>query len=186
VRKIRKIILYMTMTMDGFLSGPNGELDWFDPSKNDSETIDDIVSILDDKKDTIMGYPTGPGLMAYWREVERRGQADEWEMRIARSVNKIHPIIITNKKEKEIDGVELILAKDDAGLVNAVNQIRQQKDGNIIIFGGVRTAQNFSRLGLIDEYVLMVHPIAISEGRRLFTGKTKLELLNVKPTRPGW
>jgi len=38
--------------------------------------------------------------------------------------------------------------------------------------GGIRTAQTFVRLGLVDEYVLTVHPIALSNGKRVFTGKT--------------
>ena len=170
----------MTMTLDGFVSGPNGELNWFDPSKSDPETIADIVAIVDDAGDWIMGYPTGPGMIAYWSEVERKGQADEWEMKIARSVNRLHVIIISNKEEKGIDGAELVVARNDAELVAAVNQIRRRNGGSIYVPGGVRTAQNFSRLGLIDEYILMVHPVALGEGRRLFTSNIQLELVSTK------
>ena len=46
--------------------------------------------------------------------------------------------------------------------------------------GGVRTAQRFTRLGLIDEYVLHVHPVAIGTGKSLFTRKTNLKLVSAK------
>ena len=49
------------------------------------------------------------------------------------------------------------------------------------MIGGVRTGQTFARLRLVDEYVLMVHPIAIDEGKRLFTQRTPLELVSATP-----
>ena len=83
-----KIFLYMNMTLDGCLSGPNGELDWFDPSKLHKEMHDDIIDIVNSAKSWMMGYPTGPGMIAYWKNVGNKGRADKWEMEIARAVNK--------------------------------------------------------------------------------------------------
>ncbi len=68
-------------------------------------------------------------------------------------------IIISNKPERQVKGAELIVAKNDTVLVEAVTRIRERNDYDTYVPGGVRTAQNFSRLGLIDEYILMVHPI---------------------------
>ena len=53
----------MTMTFDGCISAPNGELDWFDPSKADKEMHDDIIGIVSSADSWMMGYPTGPGLI---------------------------------------------------------------------------------------------------------------------------
>ncbi len=64
-------------------------------------------------------------------------------------------------------------------------EIKQRSEGDIYVPGGVRTAQNFSRLGLIDEYIMMVHPVAIGEGKRLFADRIKLELVSVKPYKSG-
>ena len=110
----------MTMTLDGFLSGPHGELDWFDPSKSDPETINDVVAILDSSQDWMMGYPTGPGMIAFWSQIEKKGEADEWEMRIARSANRLHPIFISIKREKETEGTELVVVRSDTELVKAL------------------------------------------------------------------
>ena len=116
--------------------------------------------------------------------MENTGNADKWELEIATAVNKLHPIIISNKPEKPVTGAELIVAKNDAELVAAVMKIKPNA-GDIYIPGGVRTAQNFSRLGLIDEYILMVHPVGIGEGKHLFANKIKLELMSIKQYKSG-
>ena len=173
------------MTLDGCVSGPNGELDWFDPSKADKELRDDIIGIVKSADSWIMGYPTGPAMMSYWKNVQNEGEADSWEMEIANAVNKLHGIIISNKPEKQVDGAELVVARNDEELIDAVMEIKQRSGGDIYVPGGVRTAQNFSRLGLIDEYIMMVHPVAIGEGKRLFADRIKLELVSVKPYKSG-
>lgn len=175
----------MAMTIDGCLSGPNGELDWFNPSKADKEMHDDIIDIVNSAKSWMMGYPTGPGMIAYWKNVEKEGKADKWEMEIANAVNKLHTIIISNKPEKPVNNAELIVAKNDKELVEVVTAMKNREKGDIYIPGGVRTAQNFARLGLIDEYILMVHPVGRGEGRHLFTDKIKLELVSVKSYKSG-
>ena len=51
--------------------------------------------------------------------------------------------------------------------------------------GGIRTAQTFVRLGLIDEYVLMVHPVTIGNGKRIFMNRVSLELVSAKTYKSG-
>jgi dihydrofolate reductase len=180
-----KVFLYMTMTFDGCISGPNGELDWFDPSKTDKEAHDDIVRLVNSAESWMMGYPTGPGLIGYWKNVEKKGEADEWEMEIANAVNKLHSVIISNKSEEPVERAEIVVARNDKELVDAVTRIKQRVKGDIYVPGGVRTAQNFSRLGLIDEYIIMMQPVAIGEGKHLFAKKIDLQLTNVKPYKSG-
>ena len=175
----------MQTTADGYASGPNGELDWFDPSKADGEMHEDIVSLVKSADTWIMGYPTGAGLTAYWKSVENRGEADEWEMEIARAVNNLKAVIISNKPERPIDGTEIIVAKNDNELVDAVAKIKSGSGRDIYVPGGVRTAQNFSRFGLIDEYTIFVHPITIGDGKKLFSDRIELELVSAKSYKSG-
>jgi dihydrofolate reductase len=182
---MRKIILYMTMTFDGFVAGPDNDLDWFTPPMDDPEPGGDVVGIVNSVDTWIMGYPTAPGMVAYWRDAEKNEKTEEWEMAIARAVNKLHPIAISNKEEKVGQGMELVVARDDDEFVKVVDEIKQRKGGDIYVPGGVRTGQKFARLGLVDEYIFMVHPVAIGEGKRLFTSKTRLELVSTKRYRSG-
>jgi len=177
---MRRIFLYMTMTFDGFLSGPHNELDWFRPGQDD-EMNSDILRILDSADSLMMGHPTAPGMMAYWKEVGEKKAGPRWMLDIADAMDNKHVFVISNKNEDlKMENAELVVAKNDKELTSAVKKLRESKGGNICILGGVRTAQNLSRLDLIDEYILMVPPVAIAQGKPLFISKMRLKFVSSK------
>src|SRR5438270_7521629 len=176
----RKVFLYMTMTCDGFFSGPNGELDWMVQAP-DQELNDDIVDLLKRADAGFMGYLTASGMIPYWANAAKNPSASKGELAIADVVNTIHSIVISKREEKlEWENSELLLVKNDNDLVEAVAKFKRQPGKNLGVPGGIRTAQTFVRLGLIDEYVLMVHPVAIGKGQRVFTDRVNLELISAK------
>jgi dihydrofolate reductase len=182
---MRRVFLYMTMTFDGFLSGSNNELDWFKPGQDD-EMNKDILRILGSADSLMMGYPTAPGMMAYWKEVGGKKADPRWMLDIADAMDDKHVFVISNENEDlKMENAELVVAKNDKELHSAVKKLRESKGGNICILGGVRTAQNLSRLGLIDEYVLMVHPVAIAQGKPLFISKMRLKFVSSKSYSSG-
>lgn len=177
---MRKVVLNMTMTLDGFFAGPNGELDWMSPAP-DQELNDDIVATFQEYDSGFIGYPTASGMIPYWLNVAQNPAASQEEQAIAQVVNGLHAFILSNKEESlEWKNTDLLVVKSDQELVEAVTMIKQQPGKELGIPGGIRTAQTFVRLGLIDEYVLMVHPVAIGNGQRVFTGKVNLELVSAK------
>jgi dihydrofolate reductase len=182
---MRKVFLYMTMTFDGFFAGPHGELDWMSQTP-DQELNDDTVALFQDIDHGFIGYPTASGMIPYWLNVANNPSASKAERAIAQAVNTLHPLILSNKEEKlEWENTELLVVKSDRDLVEAVKKMKQQSGKNLGVPGGIRTAQTFVRLGLIDEYVLMVHPVAIGNGLRIFTNRVNLELVSTKTYRSG-
>ncbi len=182
---MRKVVLYMTMTCDGFFSGPHGELDWMSQAP-DQELIDDIVALFQGFDSGFIGYPTASEMIPYWLNVAKNPSASKDELAIAQVVNILHSIILSNKEEKlEWENTELLLVKSDNDLIEAVKKIKQQPGKDLGVPGGIRTAQTFVRLGLIDEYVLMVHPVAIGNGQHVFTDRVNLELVSTKTYKSG-
>lgn len=182
---MRKVFLYMTMTFDGFFSGPKGELDWMSQTP-DQELNDDTVAFFQGIDSGFIGYPTALGMIPYWLNVEKNPLASKAELAIAQAVNALHPLILSNQEEKlEWENAELLVVKSDRDLVEAVQKMKQQPGKNLGVPGGIRTAQTFVRLGLIDEYVLMVHPVAIGNGQRIFTNRVNLELVSSKTYSSG-
>lgn len=182
---VRKVFLYMTMTCDGFFAGPHGELDWMSQIP-DQELTDDIVALFQGFDSGFIGYPTASGMIPYWLNVAQNPSASKEERAIAQVVNSLHPFIASRQEEKiEWENAELLVVKSDDELIEAVKKIKRQTGKNLGVPGGIRTAQTFVRLGLIDEYVLMVHPVAIGDGQRVFTDRANLELVSAKTYQSG-
>lgn len=182
---MRKVFLSMTMSLDGFFCGPNGELDWMS-QESDQELNDDIVAFFQGADQGFIGYPTASGMLPYWLNAVQNPATSKEERAIAQAVNRLHPFILSNREEKlEWENTELLVVKSDDDLVKAVNRIKQQPGKDLGVPGGIRTAQMFVRLGLIDEYVLMIHPVAIGKGQSVFTSRINLELASVNTYKSG-
>ncbi len=181
-----KVILNMTMTCDGFFN-----LDWMGephPTQiQDQELTDDTLARIKGAGNASMGEAGGAfvgysfyrGMVPFWSSLENNPQASERERALAQAVNNSHRIVISRREEKlEGKNSELLVVKNDQELLEAVTKRKQEADFAVI--GGVRTARAFVRLGLIDEYVLLVHPVAIGNGERVFIGRVNLELIGTK------
>jgi dihydrofolate reductase len=177
---MRKIFLYMTTTLDGFIAGPGNELDWMLDTP-DKALNDDIVALLRAADGGFLGYPVAQGMIPYWEGVAADPSASPAGRAIAGAVGRLHRIIISSQPaELPWRNAELVVARSDDELAAAVARFKQQPGGDLGVPGGVRTAQRFARLGLIDEYVLHVHPVAIGTGKPLFTQKTSLKLVSAR------
>ena len=182
---MRKVVLSMTMTLDGFFCGPNGELDWMSQVP-DQELNHDTVAFYDGIEGGFIGYPTGVGMIAYWASVAGNASAPEAEKAIAKAVNKLHAILVSDREEEPVSAAaELLVAGSDDELHAAVTKFKQHSGTDLALAGGIRTAQKFVKLGLVDEYVITVHPVAIGNGKRIFTGRTNLELTASKTYKSG-
>jgi dihydrofolate reductase len=182
---MRKVFLYMTMTCDGFFAAPHGELGWMSQTP-DQELTDDIVAFFQAFDSGFIGYPTASEMVPYWLNVAKNPSASKEERAIAQAVNSLRPFIISRQEEKlEWENTQLLVVKSDSDLVEAVKRIKEQPGKDLGIPGGIRTAQTFVRLGLVDEYVLMVHPVAIGNGQRVFMDRVDLELVSAKTYQSG-
>jgi dihydrofolate reductase len=129
----------------------------------------------------LLGYPVAQGMIPYWEGAAADPSASAAGRDLAAAGNRLHRIIISSQPaDLPWDNSELVVARTDEDLVAAVTEFKRQPGGDLGVPGGVRTAQRFARLGLIDEYVLQVHPVAIGAGKPLFTQKTELHLISAK------
>ncbi len=182
---MRRIFLYMVMTLDGYLAGLNDELDWFHVPE-ERELLDDIINILLPADTWIMGYPTAPGMISYWLAVPGNPSASYTDRAIAKVVNQFHTVVLSNTEvELNLDNSELVTVQNDRDLLDATVELKGRMGKDIYIPGGVRTAQKFARLGLVDEYILFVQPIAIGGGKPLFTSRVSLALSFAKTYQSG-
>ena len=137
-----KICLFMTMTLDGYIAGPNNELDWMSKTlMTDPEEVQDNLDNLKSFDAGIMGYPTFVGMNAYWNNVAQDPKSSDNERNIANIVTKYYAYVLSNKVESlPTENSELILYKDDTDIINAVQAIIKGSGQSIGIAGARRFA----------------------------------------------
>ena len=125
-------------------------------------------------------------MLPYWLNVAGNPQAPASERALAEAVNRLRPFLVSDRDEPvPWPNAELLVAHHDEQLADAVRREKEKPGKDLGVPGGIRTAQTFVRLGLVDEYVLTVHPVALGRGKRIFTGQTSLELIDAKTYRSG-
>ncbi|GAB3829945.1 dihydrofolate reductase family protein [Hymenobacter jeollabukensis] len=153
---MRKLKLQVQMTVDGFMAGPNGEMDWLTFAWDDQ--LKDYVTALTTPVDCIvLGRKLAQGFIPHW--------AAHPEAEGAATMNGTPKVVFTHTlTHSEWPGTALAQGE----LVAEINQLKQQPGGDIIAYGGATFVSALIRHGLIDEYHLFVNPVAIGRGLPIF------------------
>lgn len=177
---MRTLFLNMTMSLDGYVAGPNGELDWM-TTQHDAELTADIVGLLRRADEGFIGFPTAEPMIRYWADVAKNPDVTQASRDIADAVSGMHTYVVSRTAEQlGVTNAEVLVAADDAALIATVTSIKERPGRDLGLPGGVRTAQAFARLGLIDEYVFLVEPVALGAGQRVFIEPATLTRVGVK------
>ena len=178
---MRKIILSEWVSLDGFTSGSNNDMGFVGESFNDEmgKYEDDIVS----QSDTlILGRVTYESFAGSWPYVPDKPDVSEGEKAYALKLNAMRKLVFSTTLERaEWSNSQLFRQIDP----EEISKFKEQEGKDILIYGSASIVQQFSKLGLIDEYQLLVHPVALGGGKPLFTDTVKLKLASAKPFSSG-
>jgi dihydrofolate reductase len=166
---MRKLKLQVQMSVDGFVAGPNGELDWTTRDM-DQGVLDTIIRITDSSDTILLGHGMTEGFINYWEAVP----ADSPEYHFAVRMVSMKKIVFSTKT-KHVEGKNVSVENGD--LVEAVNRLKNQPGKDIVVYGGATFVRNLIARKLIDELNIFVNPVAIGEGLRIFSRRTPLTLL---------
>jgi dihydrofolate reductase len=175
---MRELILFMHMSLDGYVAGTD---DNPASSPGDDGVFDKAVPELINNADTLLlGRMVADELIGYWTSAEENeNDLSTGALAHARWLTSAHKVVLS-KADEQLPWAEseVAVVKSDDDIVQAISKLKQRPGKNIVTYGGVRTAQDLTRLGLIDEYQLVVHPVALGAGGALF--KTLRERLELK------
>jgi len=156
---MRKLVYAMGVSLDGFIAGPGGNIDWSAPDEelhrfHNQQARDSDVSLYGRRL-----YET----MRYWETADQNPSASEVELEFAR-IWKDTPQIVFSKTLEKVEG-NARLVRD-----NAVEEVARLKEepGNELSVGGAGLASTFMKAGLIDEYRLFVSPVVLGGGTPYF------------------
>ena len=166
----------MVMTFDGYISGPNGELDWMMSPDKDRER--NALALIDNVDTALIGRGVYDDMANYWPTASGE---------FADKYNALPKLVFGDADETlSWSNAKTFVVKDN--LAEEVTKLKQLPGKDMVLYGGVRLAQSFVNLGLVDEYQLTVYPVALGEGRPLFhdlKGKINLKLIAVEPYASG-
>jgi dihydrofolate reductase len=176
---MRKIILDVAVTLDGFIEGPNGEIDWL---LSDEETdFGDILNEILVDIDTIFYGRISYELWGNYRPPENASPKLKQAYDLLHSKTKY--VFSTTKT---IDNSKAIFI--DSNIEERVLEILHQPGKNIWLYGGGNLLTTFVNLGLVDVYRLAVHPIILGSGKPLFKDikeRVRMKSSKVKPSKSG-
>jgi dihydrofolate reductase len=177
---MKKLKLQAQMTVDGFVAGPEGELDWM--TWNWDDDLNKYLNDLTDSVDTILlGRKMTDGFISYWSNVK----PDSEEYPFARKMVEKPKVVFTKTLVKSVWD-NTTLAKGE--LIEEVNNLKKQKGKDIIVYGGAGFVSSLVQNNLIDEYNLFVNPAVLGKGMTIFGGiqnKSDMLLLSSKTFKCG-
>ncbi|MEO4004988.1 MULTISPECIES: dihydrofolate reductase family protein [unclassified Flavobacterium] len=171
---MKRVILNLAVTLDGFIEGPNGEVDWC--IMDDDMDFDAFL----DSVDTLF-Y----GRVSYdaWGNYQPDAHADLAEKAMWEKIHSKNKFVFSNQKREHKKDVFVT-----SNMGHNVAEIKEQDGKDIWLYGGANLIKSFIDLGLIDMYKISVHPVVLGSGKPLFENlknRINLKLTDTRVFRSG-
>lgn len=161
---MRRLIVSINVTIDGFVAGPDGELDWhFDRW---TQEMADVQCKYLSKADTILlGGITYKAMAAYWAVAKNDICYPRDDITFAHLINSKRKIVFSDT----IDRLTWENSERIGGsLIGEISRLKNKPGGDIIIYGSVILLTGLLKSNLIDSYILWQHPVLLGKGKTLF------------------
>lgn len=159
---MRKLKLQVQMTVDGYIAGLNGELDFmvWDWDNELKQYVTDLTEPVDC---IVLGRKLAEGFIPHWAGVA--ANPDDPEHAAGKKFTETHKVVFTKTLAESV-WENTVLAK--GGLVDEITKLKKQTGQDIIAYGGATFASALIQYGLIDEFHLFINPTAIGKGMAIF------------------
>jgi dihydrofolate reductase len=157
---MRKVIYAMSVSLDGFIEAPNGDLRWSFPDEELHQHFNDWEKTIDLH---LYGRGLYENMAAFWPTADENPSAPQVEIEYARIWKNMKKIVFS-KTLKQVGWNSQLVSEN---IVEEVNRLKAQP-GKDMSVGGAGIASTFMQLGLIDEYILFIHPIILGSGKPMF------------------
>ena len=177
-----RIISFMHLSLDGFVAGPNGEMNWI---KVDEEIFDHIGKRISETDTALYGRLTYQMMENYWPEAGDKPNASKHDKEHSKWYNNAQKLVLSNTmKGADLPHTEII----SDNFAARINEIRTEEGKEILLFGSPTATHALMQHNLIDGYWLFVNPVILGQGIPLFTAikdKTALKLVTTRQFTSG-
>ena len=166
----RRILLDLAVTLDGFIEGPKGEVDWcvMDPDMDFKNFLNHIDTILYGRKSYDL-----------WGQYTPGSEVSDTEKEIWEWVHSKEKYVFSKTQNKSENNVTFI----NENILEEVMELKNKPGKDIWLYGGASLITTFINLGLVDEFRLSVHPIILGEGKPMFIDikqRVNLKMVEIK------
>lgn len=179
---MRKIISFMHISLDGFVAGLNGELNWV---KIDEEIFNHVGQRIRTGDTALYGRVTYQMMESYWPTAGDKPNATKHDIEHSKWYNNAHKIVLSKTlNESELTNTTII----SDHLADNLHAIKQHGGEDILLFGSPTATHSLMQRNLIDGYWLFVNPIILGRGIPLFVENkesVKLKLITSRQFSSG-
>jgi dihydrofolate reductase len=184
---MRKVISFMHISLDGFVAGPNGEMNWI---KADEEIFNHVGKRISQGDTALYGRVTYQMMESYWPTAADKPTASKHDIEHAKWYKNVHKVVLSKTMNGEALPNTKIISNN---LTDSINEIKKNSGEDILLFGSPTATHSLMQQNLIDGYWLFVNPIILGQGIPLFEGinsdsdreKIKLKLLTTRQFTSG-
>jgi dihydrofolate reductase len=173
---MRKVVLFMNVSLDGFVAGPKGEMDWIHA---DEEMFDYAGDQTDEADTALYGRVTYQMMESYWPAAGDQPKATKHDKHHSAWYNKVTKFVISRTMQGA-DLPKLKIISDN--IPKEIMKLKETTGENILMFGSPSIAHLLMAENMIDDYWLFVNPILLGEGIPLFKeirDRIKLKLVEI-------
>ena len=171
----------MHMSLDGFVAGPKGELNWV---KVDEELFEYVGKRINEADTAMYGRVTYEMMEGYWPTAASKPNASRHDIEHSKWYMNVHKVVLSKTLKPGATNTTII----SDNLSDRINEIKQQSGSDILLFGSPTATHSLMKLNLIDGYWLFVNPIILGQGIPLFVDikdKINLKLLTTRQFTSG-
>lgn len=174
---MRHLIYFMHSSLDGFVAGLNGEMNWI---SFDDELFDFVGTMTDKADAALYGRVTYEMMQNYWPTAGDQPNASKHDKEHSVWYKNVSKIVLSKTiNEERLDNTTVISDQ----LADNINRIKKQDGKNILIFGSPTASHSLLSQGLVDEFWIFVNPVLLGHGIPLFVDvidPIKLKLVESK------
>ena len=180
---MRKLKLQMQVSVDGYVAGPNGEMDWMvwdwdDELKNYVKEITAPVDCI------LLGRVLAEGFIPHWAAAATSADPKE-NNDFAQIMHNTHKVVFSKTlKQSKWNNTDLASGK----IEEEVDKLKNNSGKDLITYGGAGLASSLIKLGLIDEYHVFVNPAVLGTGMPIWKevqNQAKLKLIKTSTSKTG-
>ena len=167
----------LAVSFDGYIEGPNKEIDWLSFDEETGEALNNFLQEID----TVL-Y----GRVSYeaWGTYQPAEDAPEFEKEFYSKLHGMTKYVFSNTKS-HLEGDPVVV---QSNIKKAMQELKSQPGKHIWLYGGSGLITTFMNLNLVDEMMIAVYPVILGGGKSLFKDidhRVKLKLLEVKESKSG-